>query len=786
MKHFSNLMQRFLLVMLALCASVSVDAYDFEAAHFSKSWPFVNECSLQQEEESGYCGNPDVNEGKNLCYVVTSVNDVKTLTISRNPDAVGNDFGIAEKSFWFGDFSILVIKDGVTSIGQDAFRGCNSLTTVTFPEGLTSIGQDAFLGCEKLTTVTFPDGLTSIEQAAFRGCKNLTTVTFPEGLTSIGQDAFSYCSNLTTLTFPDGLASIGESAFNGCSSLTTVTFPDGLTSIGQDAFSYCSNLTTVTFPEGLTSIGQAAFMGCTNLTTVNFPDGLTSIGQGAFYGCSSLTTLTFPSSLTSIGANAFGVCWGVTDIYCHAVPSKLTWIDEGCDDFMADKATLCHVYDEGYWSAFEGVVNVTFVGDLPVVLEKNGDNSDLVAFPPTKAKDVTLADRVLFADGSWNTLCLPFSLSSLDGTPLEGFTVKELDTQTAVGGHRTGMEGETLYLNFKDATSIEAGKPYLVKKTTIVSDISYISCSATKGTKAASGLSDATFDYKGLVDGKTGRRWRTNPPPSNASNFCEFEASEPVCVTRYEIFATNLNYKSNPTVWTLKGKLNEEDDWTVIDSRDTGANPGDSLGIATSKKNYNIANDKQGVFKYFRFDVTKINGGSAMVISELMLYGAKAEITSIENPVFTGVTIQNVAPTVVSSDDGKVSFAGSYKPIGGSSQLNLGTGNRLFHLSGGKKMGALHAAFFTGQVNSAGNPVGDVNSDGTVDISDVVVLVNKILNDSSDVSDVTDVNGDGTVDISDVVVLVNMILNPDTSVKVSSVVSNVNIIFDSSGSGAAR
>ncbi len=85
MKHFSNLMQRFLLVMLALCASVSVDAYDFEAAHFSKSWPFVNECSLQQEEESGYCGNPDVNEGKNLCYVVTSVNDVKTLTISRNP-----------------------------------------------------------------------------------------------------------------------------------------------------------------------------------------------------------------------------------------------------------------------------------------------------------------------------------------------------------------------------------------------------------------------------------------------------------------------------------------------------------------------------------------------------------------------------------------------------------------------------------------------------------------------------------------------------------------------------
>ena len=210
MKHFSNLMQRFLLVMLALCASVSVDAYDFEAAHFSKSWPFVNECSLQLEEESGYCGNPDVNEGKNLCYVVTSVNDVKTLTISRNPDAVGDDFGIAEGFFRSWAFSVLVIEDGVTSIGQDAFIFCDKLTTATFPEGLTSIGESAFWGCTSLTTVNFHDGLTSIGESAFRGCENLTTLTFPDGLASIGQDAFNGCESLKTLTFPEGLTSIGR------------------------------------------------------------------------------------------------------------------------------------------------------------------------------------------------------------------------------------------------------------------------------------------------------------------------------------------------------------------------------------------------------------------------------------------------------------------------------------------------------------------------------------------------------------------------------------------------
>ena len=83
------------------------------AACFSMAWAFGNECSLLQEEESGFCGNPDVNMGMNLCYVVTNENDVKTLTIFRNPDAEGDDFGIAENFFSWWDFSVLVIEEGV-------------------------------------------------------------------------------------------------------------------------------------------------------------------------------------------------------------------------------------------------------------------------------------------------------------------------------------------------------------------------------------------------------------------------------------------------------------------------------------------------------------------------------------------------------------------------------------------------------------------------------------------------------------------------------------------------
>ena len=79
------------------------------------------------------------------------------------------------------------------------------------------------------------------------------------------------------------------------------------------------------------------------------------------------------------------------------------------------------------------------------------------------AFNVTLADRYLYKDNSWNTLCLPFNLSSLTGTPLEGATLMELDTEAGSYEHITGLDGTTLYLNFKTAESIVAGKPYIIK-----------------------------------------------------------------------------------------------------------------------------------------------------------------------------------------------------------------------------------------------------------------------------------------------------------------------------------
>ncbi len=202
----------------------------------------------------------------------------------------------------------------VTRIGEDAFWGCSSLTSVTIPNSVTSIREEAFWGCSSLTSITIPNSVTSIGDYAFNSCTSLTSVTIPNSVTSIGASAFRYCSSLTSITIPEGVTSIGESAFSGCSSLTSVTIPEGVTSIGDYAFNSCPSLTSVTIPNSVTSIGERAFSYCSSLTSVTIGNSVTSIGDEAFRDCSSLTSITIPNSVTSIGSYAFSNCSSLTSM----------------------------------------------------------------------------------------------------------------------------------------------------------------------------------------------------------------------------------------------------------------------------------------------------------------------------------------------------------------------------------------------------------------------------------------------------------------------------------------
>lgn len=262
----------------------------------------------------------------------------------------------------------VVISEGVTTIGDNAFFECDNLINVTIPNSVISIGEAAFCQCRDLKSVTIPDGmtdsgdaalqrssLTSIKKDAFLNCTGLTSITifdmtadgdsaFSErsSLVNIGEGAFNNCDGLTSVAIPDGVKSIGDHAFQFCGALTNITLPDSLTSIGDGAFeatacynewsansAQCSVLyignhlikandnvisSHYVVEPGTKSIAACAFYYCNELTSITLPDSMAGIGNRAFELCSSLTSITIPSDVTSIGDSVFNICPDLTGI----------------------------------------------------------------------------------------------------------------------------------------------------------------------------------------------------------------------------------------------------------------------------------------------------------------------------------------------------------------------------------------------------------------------------------------------------------------------------------------
>ncbi len=241
---------------------------------------------------SGTCGD-------DITYTITD----NVLTLSGTGDMYHYDFWShtvpwdAKK----GTITKVVVEEGITSLGTNAFCDFVSLTEVELPTTLKTMGMNAFACCESLTEFTVPVGLESFDVSAFANCYGMLEYKVAEGNTHFTvEDGVLFNIDKTALwSYPIGLTD------------EVYDMPDTVESVEAYAFSEAANLNEILFSENLKHIGDEAFHNCIGLTEIVLPDGFLTTGGGSFQGCENLSQIDLPDTVTRIGP----LCFDMTAYY---------------------------------------------------------------------------------------------------------------------------------------------------------------------------------------------------------------------------------------------------------------------------------------------------------------------------------------------------------------------------------------------------------------------------------------------------------------------------------------
>ena len=402
------------------------------------AFPAFTAFAAEDNPSTGSCGK----NGDNVSFVYQD----GTLTISGTGEMADYE-KYTDNETPYEDIKrfvkTVVIQEGVTRIGNDAFSYCSELQSVTLPEGIVSIGDNAFSGTYALTSITLPQSLETLGSYAFGGsfiesitvpskvkeisdscfmsCDRLSSVTLPEGLEAIGSNAFSYNSAITGITIPSTVKSIGSHAFSRDEALTSITIPDSVTFIDYGAFYDCSALTSVNIPSGITDIYDSLFCGCTALTTVEIPESVTYIGDQAF-ARSGIKNITIPKSVEYLESGAFINCADLEEITVDPQNENYTALNGSL--YSKDKTELLRFVNKDKVTSFTPPESVKIVRDSAFSNEKTLESVDL--------SGVEQIEGYLFSNSeSLKTVKLPEHLTEIpyscfsSCTALESITIPD-------------------------------------------------------------------------------------------------------------------------------------------------------------------------------------------------------------------------------------------------------------------------------------------------------------------------------------------------------------------------
>ena len=358
-----------------VCVSKEYNGFDFD-----KIWTLEN-------------GLPHIkNVGAELCPQNTDIQKLEwsfengVLTVWGRGDMPDYSKKSAPWYYLWQDIKSIVIKDGLTSVGEWAFGYCMFATKIDIADTVTSIGTLAFYKCMSLQELFIPQNVTFIGAGVASYCNSIVNVSLPSCLKKIPKYSFLDCNSIQNVYYsgtdemwqnmnillgndPIINAKIKTGATGGTnwsfdsdtgvltvsgngilygtsakqapwqaisSDVLHIVVSEGVCKIGSYAFGYCFNAKTVTLPQSLTVIDSNAFYRCMSVKEVTLPQKLQTLGAGAFYNCKALCEITLGATVSSIGKYTFEGCSALKTVNFTGSAeqfSKLDVADTGNDSF---------------------------------------------------------------------------------------------------------------------------------------------------------------------------------------------------------------------------------------------------------------------------------------------------------------------------------------------------------------------------------------------------------------------------------------------------------------------